>query len=434
MKAILAVIITILTSLFFFPFNCSLMPSINTKLALSLVGMVLLGFESTQNRNAEIDRTFMSVSGWAILVSAAGLLSVLINGTNDYTYALYFISVWVWLAAAYVVIKVIDWTYGKVTLRLVANFLIVVCVSQCILSQIIEKNAAIDAWVRGFIVSEGFMGIPVDRLFGIGCALDVAGLKFSCVLVLLAYFSLNPSGRMNPYVETSLYVIAFMIITVLGSMISRTTSVGAMFAIGFWCISPLIYSGRNKSIQFRYLLLPLIIALTIIIPLSVYQYNTDVAFHKNLRFGFEGFFSLIETGKWEVNSNEMMMSMWVWPDKLETWIIGDGYFSTPKANPYYMGPDYGDFYMGTDIGYCRFVFYFGILGLLTFCGFFLNAAYQCSKHNPQAATVFWIILIINFIGWAKVSSDIFPVYAIMLYLGRERSSHNEPNKLELSRP
>lgn len=60
--------------------------------------------------------------------------------------------------------------------------------------------------------------------------------------------------------------------------------------------------------------------------------------------------------------------MWIWPDNPMTWLIGDGYFNNPiNSNPYYIGPASTNYYMGTDVGYCRFIFYFGLIGLSAFC-------------------------------------------------------------------
>ena len=47
---------------------------------------------------------------------------------------------------------------------------------------------------------------------------------------------------------------------------------------------------------------------------------------------------------------------------------------------------------------------------------FVAAAIICSKNHPRFAIVFWLILLLNFICWVKVSSDIFPVFAIFLWL------------------
>ena len=67
-----------------------------------------------------------------------------------------------------------------------------------------------------------------------------------------------------------------------------------------------------------------------------------------------------------MGSNEILKSMVVFPDSLHTWIIGDGYFNNSKYDVYYLGDaTEAGYYMGTDIGYLRFLFYFGTIGL--FC-------------------------------------------------------------------
>ncbi len=419
MKVLGTILTVILTSLFYFPFNTSLLPTVNTKMALAAVGLVLFAYQVAQRRNAEVDKTFASISTWALLVSAVSLFSALANESGDYTYASYIVSAWVWMGGAYAVIKCIGAVYGKVTLRLLTNILVTVCVTQCIISQIIDTNASFAEWVDSFMVSTGFMGKFEGRLYGIGCALDVAGLKFCAVLVLLAYFTINPSRKINIYIETALYVVAFFIIGILGSMISRTTSIGVLLTIAYW-IWALIYNKHSTSQQqARYFWKTITLAFVLLIPTIIYLYQIDTDFHEKLRFGFEGFFSLAEKGEWNVSSNNRLMGMWVWPDNPVTWLIGDGYFDSPDANPYYIGPSFEGYYMGTDIGYCRFIFYFGLIGLATFSVYFINCARQCSNIIPQCKIIFWLILLINFIGWAKVSSDIFPIYALILMLGKE---------------
>lgn len=415
MKVLGTLLLIILTSLFYFPFNSSLLPSANTKMILALFGLFIFGFQATQNRNATLDNTFTIVSAWALLVSFAGLVSVLINETNDYTYATYIVSAWVWLGGAYTVVKCIKWCYGSASLRILTNLLIAVCVIQCILSQIIASNAVVASWVDSFMVSTGFMGKNESRLYGIGCALDVAGLKFCAVLILLSFFPIRPSGKINKYLEISLYLLAFVVISILGSMISRTTSIGIGCAILYWIYSAICQNKTGNPVSLKPFAILIIASAIILIPLLTYLYKTDETFYRNLRFGFEGFFSLYETGEWQVHSNEMMMSQWRWPTTIKGWMIGDGYFNKP-TDFYYIGSDYGDFYMGTDIGYCRFVFYFGIIGLATFSLFFFNCARICIKHMPSCKIIFLLLLLMNFAGWSKVSSDLFPIFALILLL------------------
>lgn len=202
MKFLGTLFLIIITSLFYFPFNTSLLPAVNTKMALAAVGLILFASHAALRRNATIDNTFASVSIWALFVSFIGLISAIVNDSGDYAYANYIVSAWVWMGGAYAVVKSIGVIYGKVTLRLLTNILLAVCITQCFLSLIIDANASFAEWVDSFMVSTGFMGKAEGRLYGIGCALDVAGLKFCAVLILLAYFALNPSRKINIYLET----------------------------------------------------------------------------------------------------------------------------------------------------------------------------------------------------------------------------------------
>ena len=420
MKFLGTLFLIIITSLFYFPFNTSLLPAVNTKMALAAVGLILFASHAALRRNATIDNTFASVSIWALFVSFIGLISAIVNDSGDYAYANYIVSAWVWMGGAYAVVKSIGVIYGKVTLRLLTNILLAVCITQCFLSLIIDANASFAEWVDSFMVSTGFMGKAEGRLYGIGCALDVAGLKFCAVLILLAYFALNPSRKINIYLETLIYVASFFIIAILGSMIARTTSIGVIMVIVYW-IGIFIYNKTHsiKTYQNNCFGIVLSLSLALLIPAIIYFYKVNAGFSEDLRFGFEGFFSLVEKGEWYVHSNNSLMGMWIWPDNLATWLIGDGYFNSPDANPYYTGPFFSDYYMGTDIGYCRFVFYFGLIGLAVFCAYFIHCVKCCSDTNPQYRILFGLILLMNFIGWMKVSSDMFPIIALILMLEKE---------------
>ena len=133
-----------------------------------------------------------------------------------------------------------------------------------------------------------------------------------------------------------------------------------------------------------------------------------------MRFGFEGFFSLVEKGRWEVRSNEVLKKMIVWPETLTTWVIGDGYFNSPLDIPDRFGQTYTGYYMKTDIGYLRFIFYFGTIGMLGMVAFFSTITYICAKANKDIMWLFITLLLVNLVGWLKVSSDIIMVFAPFL--------------------
>jgi hypothetical protein len=170
----------------------------------------------------------------------------------------------------------------------------------------------------------------------------------------------------------------------------------------------------------------LIVLLIIAVPVCVYFYNTDPRFYKLLRFAFEGFFNLAERGEWSLASNEKLKSMIVFPETLKTWIIGDGYFGNPyNSDPYYVGGYIEGWYMGTDIGYLRFIFYFGVFGMLSFCAYMLAVGRVCMQRFPHRKMMFLMALALNFIIWFKVSSDLFSLFALFLCVSQEENDEYE---------
>ena len=117
--------------------------------------------------------------------------------------------------------------------------------------------------------------------------------------------------------------------------------------------------------------------------------------------------------------------MIVYPENLKTIIIGDGYFNNPVAtDPYFIGKIIGGYYMGTDIGYLRFIFYCGTIGLLAFSCYILKAVGICIERFPSQKVVLLLLGVLNFVVWLKVSTDIFLIFALLLvadseYLKRE---------------
>ena len=157
-------------------------------------------------------------------------------------------------------------------------------------------------------------------------------------------------------------------------------------------------------------------------------YNAFPDVQELFRFGFEGFFSWIETGKWETDSTSRLESMIIWPEELRTWIIGDGYFENSRNDPNYMGDstDRG-FYMGTDIGYLRFIYYFGIAGLVWIMGVMIYAAYVCAEQFKPYAWLFIMGLGICLTVWAKVSTDIFLFFC--MFLGAAALQENQEEEI-----
>ena len=399
-------------SFFFFPFELVIIPGANSKMILAAVGVVMLIYNSSIRRDASVDKGLFVIILYALIVSLSGLLSVICNHTSDYSYASYFMSMAVWLAAAYVVITVVKVVHTGVTVRLICNYLVVLCVVQCVLALLIDSFPFLSSIVSKIMVVTPAME---GRLYGIDASLDIAGTRFSAILIMLVHCLLCGKGKADNTFGYNLWnIFAFIIISIVGNMISRTTLVGVILAILYF-----VYIWvRGTSLRVRKIALIFVSILMLVVPIISLLYRVNHDFHDHLRFGFEGFFAWAETGQWETNSNNILLDMIVFPDNLKTWIIGDGYFANPyHTDPYYVGPKTGGFYMGTDIGYLRFIFYFGLIGLSAFVLYFIRIVVELCGRYPEYKAMFIVLLLLNFIIWFKVSTDIFVVFALFICLG-----------------
>jgi len=174
-------------SMFYFPFEFrALPPGMNTKKVMAAVALVLLLFRMVYRRDLTVSKDFLYLSVLASLVSFCGIVSVTYNNTDDYAYATYITSAWVWWGAAYTACQCIRWVHGRLTWRLVVNYLVAVCVFQCVLALAMDDYRAVKLFVNSFVL-QGDMVFEggVRRLYGIGASLDVAGMRFAAVLVMI---------------------------------------------------------------------------------------------------------------------------------------------------------------------------------------------------------------------------------------------------------
>lgn len=418
-KYLLIAFCLIVLSFYFFPFQLRILPTVNTKMILAAIGLVLIPVQLVRSRSGVIGKDTFVLLLLAGAVSLSGLLSTTYNDTSDYTYTTYLVSMCVWFSAAYVVISMIRQVHGGVSVFLLCNYLIALCVLQCVLAISMNFYEPLKDFIYSFI-DEGTATFleQKNRLSGLGVGLDVAGSRFSAVLIMLSVVCVKQKERIGNYFY--LYVLAFFIISIIGNMIARTTTVGMLIAIAYF-----IFSNSNLKRFNARLLLSIAGVAIVLIPLVVYFYNKVPEFHKLTQFAFEGFFSLAESGSWEVSSNDILKSMYVFPDNLKTWLIGDGYFDATTSDPYYVGKEWTGYYMATDVGYLRFIFYFGIIGLGAFIFFIYKCGDFCMKRFPEYRIMFIMLLCLNYIVWFKVSTDIFLVFALFLCISGDDEEDSE---------
>lgn len=415
MKIIQVLLTLVFTSFFFFPFYFTFLPTVNTKMMMAALGGFLLLVKLARSGSAQIDKGIFSVSLWAILVSLASLISMVLNNTPDDSYLGYVVSMWVWLAAAYFVVSAIKFTHGSVTIERVCVYLITVGVLQCFLAIAVDTIPVVKTFIDSILAGEGFMGKNETRLYGLGCALDVAGTRFSALLVMIAFLLPKAAQKEKSGLYMTLLLVAFCVLVGIGSIIGRTTVVGAVLALLYMFYTFLFKNNIPDDIR-KKLMRWVVGGMFVGIVVAVGLYNFSPQWQKYFQFGFEGFFSLAETGRWEVHSNSQLAAQFLLPDNAWTWIIGDGYIASTTIDPYYIGKAWTGFYKGTDVGYSRFLFYFGLIGLVIFSLFFVKVCQVCANRIKKYKYMFVIFLLINFIVWFKVSTDIFVVFAPFLCL------------------
>ena len=88
------IFVGIVFSCYYFPFEFTFLPGINTKMVLAVIGIMLLSFHWIGERNNSVNRDFISISLWAMAFSLFSLFSVVYNNTTDTVYVTYIVKMW----------------------------------------------------------------------------------------------------------------------------------------------------------------------------------------------------------------------------------------------------------------------------------------------------------------------------------------------------
>lgn len=399
----------IVFSCYFFPFEFTFLPGINTKMILAVVGLLLLVIRWGKNREVNTSKEMLLVSAWAIFFSLISLFAVTYNDTTDYVYATYIVKMWVWLAAAYSVLALIKEIHKDISVQLVFHYMAWVCAVQSVLGIVIDNVLAVQSMVDEYILHDVEFLHKTRRLYGIGAFFDTAGIRFSCALLGLGYLLTHNVSRY----WFVIYWVLFFLIATLGNMMSRTTTVGLFLSLIYITVNNLSFNVILTPSKMR--TFAAVAILTILAAVSLYYgYNNSPIVRHYLQYGFEVFFNFFNSGELSTSSTTKLQQMVVWPDNLKTWIIGDGWFDNPE-NP-------GSFYKYTDVGYLRFIFYCGTLGLTAFILFFVYCTYVLIKKWREETWLFLLMLILVLLVWIKISTDIFCMYALLLLLDSKDNS------------
>ena len=417
LKWLKILLVGFLVSCFYFPVKYNFFPVSNTKNLMAAVGLVLVLVVLIKKREFSFPGSLLILLVFSSAMSLICLLAITYNQTPDTTYVTYVRSAIIWLSGAFAVCYFIWLVHKRIDVPLLVNYLAGVCVFQCVMAILIDFNPAVRAFVDANVSQGQRLLQELGRLYGIGASLDVGGSRFAVVLTAIS-FMLVQKKEDRGNTPQFLLVLAFIIITVLGNMISRTTLVGVGIGLAYLVLMEIRnIAMRRIDSGYRSSLPAWLLSLAMAIPLAMFFYNSSPQFHDLMRFGFEGFFSLFEEGHWSTDSTGKLESMIVWPDNPRTWLIGDGYFENQRNDANYIGEaTRNGYYMGTDIGYLRFIFYCGVPGLIAISIVMIYAGIISAKAFPKYAHVSMMGVLCNFVIWLKVSTDLFPFLSLLAAL------------------
>ena len=339
-KILIGLILVVVTSLYLFPIEFTFLPkAINSKILVAAFGSMAFVFDSIKKKAMELSQSLLVSMLLAIIFSLWCFFCVIAANTYEMDYATYIVSFLTWMAGAYGVYAAMKIVYGEVDLWLLTRYLALVGVFQCVSAVMIDNNQSFCDLVDRFVVGGSYYR-EHGRIYGIGAALDPAGIRFSTILVLLAHqFSFDQEVRSKGLYQTT-DMIAFAVILIIGSTISRTTIVGGAMGIVYMVISLVrLRQGGFITTRMIQVFFIFIVVLVGIILSAVYFYRTSATFESYLRFGFEAFFNWAETGEFRTSSTDQLGKMWVWPDDTRTWIIGRGTYGVFENNPLHAGFD-----------------------------------------------------------------------------------------------
>lgn len=414
-KLIKIILTGIIVSLFFFPVDFTFFPIVSKNI-LGAIGIVCFGIVLIKKQEFTLPRQLPILLLFSSFVSIVALFAITYNQTPDNTYVTFIRSTIIWTSAAFATCCFIWLTHKRIDIPLIINYLAAVGVFQCAITMAIHYIPAVQIFVDATFSQGQDLLKEMGRLYGIGASLDVGGSHFAAILVSIAFLlEQNKNDRNNT--SQIWLVLAFIIITVIGNMIARTTVVGTLIGLAYIVLMELRNVGWKEE-GFSSSLGSWLVSLLVIAPTVSILYNTNEDFHELMRFGFEGFFALFEEGSWNVDSNNTLKDMIVWPEELRTWIIGDGYFANQRNDPNYIGNATTEgFYMGTDIGYLRFIFYFGLIGLIAISAVMIYTGTISIKIYPESSHLFIMGVLCNFVVWLKVATDLFPYLVLFACAG-----------------
>lgn len=386
---------------------------VSTRVMFGIFGFIILVIKVLQYKvELTLNKQLFYFLILLFLILFVALISIGMNQTSDIEFIKYPISMVTILFASYFVAKVLSKFYRKLDFQTVSLLMINVILIQSILAFIMFLVPELRDFLLGIqkISPDDIERMPdffEFRIIGFGTMFFGAGIisGFGLILIgaLLRFYKLNTK-------QTILLSIKFLFILVVGMMMARTTLIGGLLGL------ILIFMPKNLKItismfkkRFLFILNIIFIPIVLMIILFFLVPKIGETLEPLFNFAFEIFINYFEKGSAESASTSQLQNMYIFPETIQTWIIGDGYW----ANPYGAG-----YYMSTDVGYLRLIYYFGLLGLFVYLLMQLTIIKNSFEQKLLIYTIFLYLLILNLKGFTDLVSICLVFYFALLFKKR----------------
>ncbi|MES2139006.1 MAG: hypothetical protein V4511_04820 [Bacteroidota bacterium] len=379
---------------------------LGTRIFIALLGLVavLLFFLLSLlngNKTLKIKENLFTILVLLGLIASISILSVLINGTSDFEFIKYMISIILILFACYFITSAIRGEHKDNSFSVLSDLIINVVLIQVILSLLMFLIPSFKITLNNIQLVSDFDKLKLDeaatlyRLSGFGAKFFGAGIVNGYALMLIA--AQIKLGELS-YKRVIYLSIVFLIILVFGMMMARTTVIGALLAF----IIVTFPSGLKIKLRLfqkklffmvSLVILPLVATIVLFFIFPKFADTLKSAFN----FGFKIFLSN-DNGGGDTETLSQLKDMYIWPSSLRTYIIGDGYYTNPTPHPLY--------YMNTDVGYLRLIYYFGLIGMLSYVFLQFSVIRMALEKNAKFKMFFYMtfvyLLILNFKGFSDL--------------------------------
>lgn len=233
------------------------------------------------------------------------------------------------------------------------------------------------------------------RMNGYGTNFFGAGVVHGYILLLVPLLA----QQKLKFFRSTIVIVLYALVFVISMMMARTTVIG--FAMGLFL---LFFIKKPKFNNIKLIANLCVCALIVIVLLGSLSPQFLENFEYVITFGFEMFINYFKGEGVTTSSTDVMMKMYIFPDNTFSWLFGDGLWETS-----------GGYYKGTDIGFCRLLFYFGIIGLTIYlCCYF--RLFKIIRNRGTGLPIrcfqllFIYIVVLQFKGFVDLLPLILPLY------------------------